>query len=158
MGPAFALYRPFYEPNGAVCPIKADCATQGDSVCDTDPTAQNFCCRSGTDSCTGTPYSINTENNFMSYTSGALLFTAGQKVQMLSAAAASFRSYTGSWALSAIYPGTSFNMPIAASCTPVYTGTSLTSSYAGGLNLTLYRISVTTSTSFIDGGNRNNTA
>lgn len=156
MGHAFAVYHPFQGSSGATCSPNANCATEGDRVCDTDPITQSFSCRTGTNDCTGGPYSINTENNFMGYSSCATLFTAGQKARMLSAAASSFRSYNGSWALSTTYPVTPFNSPIGSTCTPATTGLGLTSNYAGVMNVTLNGISVTSSTSFIDAGYRNN--
>lgn len=156
MGHAFAVYHPFQGSSGSTCSPDADCTTQGDRVCDTDPITQSFSCRTGTNDCTGGPYSINTENNFMSYTSCATLFTAGQKARMLSAAATSFRSYGGSWALSTTYPVTPFNAPSGAACTPATTGLGLVSNYAGVMNLTLNGISVTSSTAYVDAGYRNN--
>lgn len=159
IGHAFALFHPFYEPTGPVCPINSDCATQGDRVCDTDPVTQSFSCRTGTNDCTGGPYSINTENNFMGYSSCATLFTAGQKARMLAAAATSYRSYGGSWALSSTYPVNPFVSPAAPSCAPV-TPPAIVSNpnnFAGVMNLTLNGISVTSSTSKVDLGYKNNT-
>lgn len=156
MGHAFAVYHPFQGASGTTCPTNADCTTEGDRVCDTDPVTQSFSCRTGTNSCTGVDYSINTEHNFMSYTSCATLFTAGQKARMLSAAASSYRTYAGSWALSGTYPVTPFTAPGSASCSPVTSATGLTSNYAGVMNLTLNGISVNSSTSYLDGGYRNN--
>jgi hypothetical protein len=158
MGHAFALLHSFYEPSGPVCPINSDCATQGDRVCDTDPITQSFSCRTGTNVCTGGFYSINTENNFMGYSSCATLFTAGQKVRMLSAATTSFRSYSGSWAFSSTFPIDPFVSPVTPSCTPVTPPAivSSTVNFAGVMNLTLNGISVTTSTSKVDLGYKNN--
>lgn len=102
IGHAFNLYHPFEGSTGnAVCPANTNCTTQGDQVCDTDPITYNynsgtgvidFSCRSGTNTCTGTPYSSNTESNYMNYTNCYTLFTAGQKARMLASAAGPFRS------------------------------------------------------------------
>ncbi|MDI3321465.1 zinc-dependent metalloprotease [Pinibacter soli] len=76
------------------CPANNDCTKDGDFICDTDPITFNqnngaidFACRTGTNTCTGKPYSINTEHNFMNYTNCATLFTADQKNRMLAAMA-----------------------------------------------------------------------
>ena len=91
IGHALFLFHPF-EGSADVtqCPANSSCSTQGDGVCDTDPISQNlsggvydFSCRTGTNSCTGTAYSINTESNFMNYTNCYTLFTAGQKSVVL---------------------------------------------------------------------------
>ena len=89
LGHAFNLYHPFEGANGSTCPANADCTADGDEVCDTDPITQpiNFVCRSGTNPCTGSAYSINTESNYMNYTNCSTLFTAGQKTRMLASAA-----------------------------------------------------------------------
>jgi len=97
IGHAFNLYHPFQgtNPAGTSCPVNAACSTDGDQVCDTDPvsTPVDFVCRTGaTNPCTGTPYTINTESNYMTYTNCYTLFTSGQKARMLAAAAASPRS------------------------------------------------------------------
>jgi hypothetical protein len=93
LGHALNLYHPFQgSSNSGQCPANSNCATQGDRVCDTDPISSNvtggvtsFVCRTGNNPCTGTPYSINTENNIMSYTECFTLFTAGQKERVLAA-------------------------------------------------------------------------
>ena len=101
MGHAFNLYHPFQgSTDVTICPANADCTTDGDQVCDTDPISENinsgtgvvdFTCRTGTNTCTGTAYSINTENNYMNYTTCYSLFTAGQKTRLLASAAGSYR-------------------------------------------------------------------
>ena len=93
LGHAFALYHPFEGSNNATqCPTNFNCSVDGDQVCDTDPISNNavggvndFTCRTGTNNCTGSAYSINTENNIMSYTNCFTLFTAGQKTRALAA-------------------------------------------------------------------------
>jgi hypothetical protein len=102
IGHAFGLYHPFEGSTlSTMCPPHAgDCSMEGDLVCDTDPISENvdslgvvdFTCRTGTNPCTTTAYSINTESNYMNYTNCYTLFTAGQKARMLAAAAGTFRS------------------------------------------------------------------
>ncbi|MBS1598505.1 MAG: T9SS type A sorting domain-containing protein [Bacteroidetes bacterium] len=94
IGHAFNLYHPFEgSPDAVTCPANTDCTVDGDQVCDTDPITYNqtggvfdFTCRTGTNTCAGGPYSINTEHNFMNYTTCYTLFTAGQKVRLLASA------------------------------------------------------------------------
>jgi hypothetical protein len=90
IGHAFNLYHTF---NGSSlntqCPTNTTCSSDGDAVCDTDPVTNNvdgsgiysFVCRTGTNSCTATPYTVNTEHNFMAYTNCFTLFTNGQKAR-----------------------------------------------------------------------------
>jgi len=102
IGHAFGLYHPFEgSTDVSICPTNSNCSLDGDQVCDTDPISENinsgtgvvdFTCRSGTNTCTGTAYSINTESNYMNYTNCYTLFTAGQKARMLAAAAGVYRS------------------------------------------------------------------
>jgi len=140
IGHAFGLYHPF---EGA-CPEVGSCALAGDEICDTDPISQpaGFVCRTGPNACAGgTPYSINTEHNYMNYTNCATLFTADQKIRMLAAAAGPFRSgLSTSWAKSATYPILPFTPPIPAACTPVTTTLSNTTGnlnfFIGNRNLT----------------------
>jgi hypothetical protein len=90
IGHALNLYHTFESSqNSTDCPFNLFCSIQGDNVCDTDPITNNvfngvfdFTCRTGTNSCTGTPYSDNTEKNYMSYTNSHNLFTSGQKDRM----------------------------------------------------------------------------
>jgi Pregnancy-associated plasma protein-A len=97
MGHAFNLYHPFQstDPNNATCAANTSCSTQGDMICDTDPITIpiNFACRTGANNpCTGTPYTISTENNYMNYTFCYSLFTTDQKTRMLASAAISPRA------------------------------------------------------------------
>lgn len=93
LGHAFNLYHTFEgSSNSSQCPANTNCSTQGDRVCDTDPVSNNvtggvtsFECRTGTNLCTSSAYSINTENNIMAYTNCFTLFTAGQKTRLLAA-------------------------------------------------------------------------
>ena len=92
IGHALNLHHPFRGSyDNTQCPLNANCNTDGDLICDTDPIYNNynsgtgaysFACRSGNNTCTGTPYSINTESNFMSYTNCFTLFTNEQKLRV----------------------------------------------------------------------------
>ncbi len=103
MGHAFNLYHTFQGSNFYNdCPVNNDCSLDGDKVCDTDPISNNvdgngnfnFTCRSDVNPCTinNTPYTKNTEHNFMSYTSCRLLFTNGQKTRVEAATELTSRS------------------------------------------------------------------
>ncbi|RYZ46401.1 MAG: hypothetical protein EOP49_23370, partial [Sphingobacteriales bacterium] len=96
IGHALNLYHTFHPSlNTGQCAVNTNCATQGDMVCDTDPVSNNyntgtgefsFACRTGANGCAGNaPYTINTESNFMSYTSCYTLFTGGQKLRVKAA-------------------------------------------------------------------------
>lgn len=91
IGHAFSLYHPFQGSSGNTCPANADCTTDGDQICDTDPITapSNFACRTGDPNpCMGgNPYNIYTESNYMNYTDCYTLFTPGQKARMLASAA-----------------------------------------------------------------------
>jgi hypothetical protein len=161
MGHAFSLYHPFEGASGATCPANADCTIDGDEICDTDPITQpaGFVCRTGTNACTGTPYSINTEHNFMNYTSCATLFTADQKIMMLAAAAGPFRSgLTNSWARSSTYPILPFTPPIAAACTPVTSASGTASNIAGNINFLISNRNLSSGNSRSDNGYFNGAA
>jgi hypothetical protein len=100
LGHAFNLFHPFQgSDNSSTCPGNSNCLTAGDRVCDTDPISYNvtngvvdFSCRTGTNPCSGTPFSEKTESNFMNYTSCFTLFTFGQKARMQAAMSLSSRS------------------------------------------------------------------
>ncbi len=95
IGHALNLHHTFRGSNdNTQCPANANCVTQGDLICDTDPIfnnynsgtgVYNFTCRTGVNTCTSTPYSINTESNFMSYTNCYTLFTNDQKTRVQAA-------------------------------------------------------------------------
>ena len=87
IGHAFGLYHPFEGQVGSSCPSDFDCTTEGDMICDIDPITVDFSCRTGNNPCTGTPYDINSERNYMNYSSCKTLFTADQKARMLAFAA-----------------------------------------------------------------------
>jgi hypothetical protein len=136
IGHALNLYHPFQgssgydNPPGPVvgdCPVNSDCNLQGDRVCDTDPIYNNrnetsgsysFACRTGgSNICNGgVPYSINTENNFMSYTNCYTLFTVGQKARITAALALPDRESLVAPGNLALTPcGTTINFSLASS-------------------------------------------
>jgi hypothetical protein len=84
LGHAFSLYHTFQGDNGgASCPSNANCLTDGDEVCDTDPHIRsNQNCPSGINPCTGTGYN-NVVRNFMDYSNCDDRFTAGQRERFL---------------------------------------------------------------------------
>jgi len=90
IGHALGLYHTFQGSSGSAnCPANANCNTQGDMVCDTDPVSENqtggiynFACRTGANACaTPNNFTRNTESNFMAYTNCYTLFTNGQKAR-----------------------------------------------------------------------------
>lgn len=163
IGHAFGLYHVFEgSADATACPDNSDCSSKGDQVCDTDPVSfnqvgnvVNFGCRSGMNTCTGTPYSSNTESNYMNYTTCYTLFTAGQKARMLAYAGSFYRkSLTTSPALTAAYPLTTFSSPLL-SCSPVTSATGLSANYAGIMNIDLNNHTYPSSTARVDNGYRN---
>ena len=163
IGHAFGLYHVFEGSSDATtCDANSDCSTSGDMVCDTDPVSFNqlgnvvdFSCRSGINACTGTPYSSNTESNYMNYTTCYNLFTAGQKARMLAFAGSYYRkSLTTSPALTAAYPLATFTNPVS-SCTPATGASGLSANYAGIMNIDLNNHSYPSSTARVDNGYRN---
>lgn len=161
IGHALNLYHPFEgSPDAVTCPANTDCTTDGDKVCDTDPITYNqtggivdFTCRAGTNSCNGAAYSINTEKNYMNYTSCYTLFTAGQKSRMLAAMSLPSRaSLVSSWSLGGAYPVTPYTAPVAASCTPVTGATGLSGYYAGIMNVAVSNKSFFSGPAKDDGG------
>lgn len=123
IGHAFALYHTFQgDAGGGTCPTNANCATDGDMVCDTDPHKRSvFNCPTGTNPCTGTPYGT-VVHNFMDYSSCQDRFTPGQKTRVINAlfnSRASLISSLGGTAL----PTT----PIPSACVPTITNPTNTS-------------------------------
>lgn len=146
IGHALNLYHPFQGSGEYTdCPLNANCNTDGDLVCDTDPIAMNFdsttmlvdfTCRTGANTCTGAAYNIRTERNFMNYTSCYTLFTPDQKTRMLAAMSLTSRScLANSYGINA-YPIT-FASPVAASCAPTTSATGLGGGGAGLSNVTI---------------------
>ena len=169
IGHALNLYHTF-EGSALVsnCPAvtAGGCTVDGDKVCDTDPISENinasnvidFSCRAGTNSCTGTAYSINTEHNYMNYTTCFTLFTAGQKARMLAAMSLADRaSLVSSWSLGGAYPITPFVAPVAASCTPVTSATGLSGDFAGLIGVAAANKAFSSDAAGTDGGYRDNT-
>lgn len=134
IGHALNVYHPFQGSNGynttpmvADCPANANCNTQGDQVCDTDPIYNNlntatgiysFACRSGANICAApNNYTINTENNIMSYTNCFTLFTNGQKARMTAAMTSmpSRQSLVAPGNLALVPCGTNINFTLASS-------------------------------------------
>jgi Pregnancy-associated plasma protein-A/GEVED domain/Secretion system C-terminal sorting domain len=159
VGHALSLYHPFEGagPPGPPCPANTDCTSDGDEICDTDPITQpaGFVCRTGNNTCTGTPYLINTEHNYMNYTNCATLFTADQKTRMLASAIGPFRiGLTTSRALSPAYPLSPFTQPPAASCTPTTSPAGLTPPFgaAGIMNLNITNRNLSSGPTAYDGG------
>jgi hypothetical protein len=161
VGHAFGLYHTY---EGSLdrnsCPQNLDCTSDGDHVCDTDPETYNqlsgvfdFTCRTGTNPCTSTNYSANTEHNYMNYTNCYNLFTAGQKARMLAFAASVYRrSLATSLASSSESSFTSYSSPITPSCTPTTSSAGLSSGFAGILGIDLNNRSVASSLANYDNG------
>jgi hypothetical protein len=145
IGHALYLHHPFYDPgdmtqSGNTCADNTDCNTGGDGVCDTDPIKlpPGFVCRTGSNNeCTGTPFTTNTESNFMNYTACFNLFTSGQKDRMMAAMdLPSRKSLASSWAKVASY-SYGFNSVTPASCTPVTASQGLSSLATGLIGLSV---------------------
>lgn len=113
IGHAFNLYHSFEgDNNGSSCPANANCATDGDMVCDTDPHIRTlFNCPTGTNACTGNPYG-SIVHNFMDYSSCQDRFTAGQKTRMVNGLTAFRGGLIGSLG------GTAITTSPATACIP----------------------------------------
>lgn len=108
MGHAFGLYHVFNGGTTSVCPPNANCNTDGDEVCDTDPQMQStFNCPTGINPCTAMPFG-NAVRNFMDYSSCQDRFTQGQRSKMLNAMTVYRRNFIGAIA------GQPMNSPAAA--------------------------------------------
>ncbi len=166
VGHALNLYHPFQGNTGSnICP-----PAPGDQCADTDPctnpqlspNAFPFACRNQapytapfTNPCVGTPFTDNTEKNFMNYTNCYRLFTSDQKARMLAACATtSRRSLATSWANNdGAYP-TVWSAPIAAAITP--TSSLTTANLAGITNISMNGKVVYSLNASRDGGYLNN--
>ena len=137
IGHALGLAHPFEGGNTTTCPPSGPCGTTGDLICDTDPITQPaFVARTGTNSCTGTPWNIDTEHNFMNYTDVFTLFTNDQKARMQAYMTYPTRaSLVSSWAKSAAYPYT-FSSPIGT-CASTSDAIGLGGGYAGLMGVTV---------------------
>ncbi len=128
LGHMLNLYHPFQGVDASNnCPANASPTTQGDLCTDTDPVtnpylAPNtpFACRTGTNPCTSTSFTDNTEKNYMNYTNCYQLFTNDQKARMQASFATTQRASLGSsWANNqGSYPAP-FVAPVAATAAPV---------------------------------------
>ncbi|MDE3250097.1 MAG: T9SS type A sorting domain-containing protein, partial [Bacteroidota bacterium] len=164
IGHALNLYHPFEgSPDAVTCPTNTTCSADGDKVCDTDPITYNqtggvvnFSCRTGTNGCTGTAYSINTEHNFMNYTSCYTLFTAGQKSRALAAMSLQGRQTLAMSSAISSYVGP-YSGPVAASCSPATNPTGLSGNFAGIMSVSLGGKVFYSSTAKIDNGYLNQT-
>lgn len=153
MGHAFGLFHPFEGGDATTCPANTSCTADGDRVCDTDPITQptGFVCRTGINSCSGTNYSSNTEQNYMNYTNCYNLFTSGQKSRLLAAAANIYRiSLSNSSALiptNTIFP---YINPVSATCSPATGTAGLNNDYAGIFSVQVNNKTYKTLTPFLD--------
>ena len=95
MGHALGLYHVFQGGTTTVCPPNADCNTDNDQVCDTDPIMQSqFNCPTGTNPCTGMPFG-DIVRNFMDYSSCQDRFTQGQRAKMMNTMLVYRRNFIG---------------------------------------------------------------
>ena len=168
VGHALNLYHPFQgntSPGPNTCP-----AAPGDQCTDTDPctnpqlapNAFPFACRNQapystpyTNPCVGTPFTDNTEKNFMNYTNCYRLFTTDQKSRIQASCLTTSRvSLTSSWANNqGAYP-TIWSAPAAPAITPVSVLT--TANLAGITNMNLNGRSIYSLNASRDGGYLNN--
>ncbi|MBL7718326.1 MAG: T9SS type A sorting domain-containing protein [Flavipsychrobacter sp.] len=110
MGHALGLYHVFEGGSTSVCPPNANCNTDGDLICDTDPQMQStFNCPTGTNPCTGMPFG-GAVHNFMDYSSCQDRFTQGQRDRMISTLLQYRRNMIGALA------GQPMQNPTAAVC------------------------------------------
>ncbi|MEO6313910.1 MAG: zinc-dependent metalloprotease [Chitinophagaceae bacterium] len=161
IGHALNLYHPFEgSPDAATCaPVTAGgCSVDGDAVCDTDPITYNqmagivdFTPRTGTNGCTGTAYSINTERNYMNYTSSYTLFTAGQKARMQAAMSLPGRVSLATSMATGSYPINAYASP-AAACASVTSATGVSANYAGIISVAGANKTITTGAAGDDAG------
>ncbi|MEO5595462.1 MAG: M43 family zinc metalloprotease, partial [Chitinophagaceae bacterium] len=166
IGHALSLYHPFEgSTDVSVCPSNTTCSSDGDQICDTDPISDNvsagvfsFTCRTGVNTCTSTPYSINTEHNYMAYTNCYTLFTAGQKARMQAAMSLPGRVSLANSMATGPYPASPYTAPGAA-CVPVTSASGIIANmnFAGITNVSLTNKSFSSGGSADDGGYVNNT-
>jgi hypothetical protein len=135
VGHAFNLYHTFEGDNGgSTCPTNANCATDGDKVCDTDPLKRTlFNCPTGINSCTGNPYGTLV-HNFMDYSNCQDRFTAGQATRVMAALTA-FKSRSG---LISSLAGTPITSSVVAACIPT-----VNSGTIAGSNSGIWRVKIT---------------
>ena len=163
MGHAFGLYHTFEGDDGNndgiadQCPVNTSCSSQGDMVCDTDPHRRSLSnCPTGVNACTGN--SINDiVKNYMDYSSDVCQdrFTSGQVARMRAAIEVYRSSLLVSHGMNAAYPVSPYTAPVAASCSPVTSGTGLAAHYAGIFNVQVGGKSFSSSSSRNDNGYSN---
>ncbi len=103
MGHSFDLPHTFDGGNTTTCPPNANCLTDNDGICDTEPIRNMFTCNpSGTNPCTGTNWTVNTVQwNYMSYNGCTDRFTNGQSIKINDVLANIRTSYKNSAGLDA---------------------------------------------------------
>lgn len=166
IGHALALHHPFQgetsQTGANTCAPNTSPYNQGDFCADTDPVinpaddvyeGSAFSCRTGTNPCTGTSYSDNTEKNFMNYTFCYQLFTQDQKARMQAALEYTTREgYADSWANNqGSYP-TTWAAPVAAAVIPNSTSLNTYEDWIGILNISLNSKKVFSLNAYQDGG------
>lgn len=77
LGHAMGLIHTFGEGEGNACKAETDCTTEGDRVCDTEPSIVWTGCSTGTNPCTNAPYA-GVQYNIMNYGGCLDRFTHGQ--------------------------------------------------------------------------------
>lgn len=113
LGHFFSLYHTFQGGSTTTCPANANCNTQGDLICDTEPEKQsNFNCPANPNPCTGNSYNF-VQHNFMDYSNCQDRFTPGQRTRWIYGLLNSRPSLLSSQATVPL--GT---LPTAAACIP----------------------------------------
>lgn len=129
------------------CPSDANCATDGDKCCDTDPhkaSASFTCTENDINECTGNIYG-NVVRNYMDYSDQDCqdMFTQDQMDRMRAALEGPRATLLVSKGL--VSPITTFSEPIAASCQPVTQADGLSGGFAGIMNASFHTLNNTTS-------------
>ncbi|MBP6455624.1 MAG: zinc-dependent metalloprotease [Chitinophagaceae bacterium] len=106
MGHGFDLAHTFDGGTTTTCPANANCLTDNDGICDTEPIRNMFTCNpSGTNPCTSQNWNLNTVQwNYMSYNGCTDRFTNGQSVKINDVLANVRTSYKNSAGLDAPVP------------------------------------------------------
>jgi hypothetical protein len=120
MGHAFSLYHTFegddpgFTGAATTCPSNTNCNIDGDMVCDTEPMKRSLFNCPSTNSCTGNPWTNNTQHNFMDYSNCKDRFTPGQKTRLIN----SLLTDRASLITSIGGVSASVANPVSASCLP----------------------------------------
>ncbi len=122
LGHAMGLYHTFEgDNNGASCPANANCATDGDQVCDTPPhiRSNSDCNSGGTNTCDGGSSNLLFVKNYMDYSSAACqnMFTAGQNTRIQAALTVDRASYLAANGNLSLVPPSAPIMQLTASKT-----------------------------------------